>query len=281
MRRTLLFCTAGDALLPLFCFALPAPVLWLGFTHLLVTLLSLHACLRRKESAVDPVMLPLGAVFGPGGMALFIWSEPLRRRFQRRRKLAAETIEAEVRFGQRDVTAPERLSRILEKRIRYPEPDEVGSLAQMLRYGDIQARYQALETVVISFEPRLSPLIAAALADADQTIRALAAAAATQISANLVEQRKELEAKVRTSSDLAHRFSLLLLLCDHGCHNQLLSQAQRARFCEEAYKATDDIEQLLDAADPRRGELEQIRSRVKPLTGENNRLAEVQRLATG
>ena len=273
MSRILLCCAVGDALLLLLCWALPTAVLWLGSGHIMLTLWCLYKCLRRTEGGADPVMLPVGAVFGPAGMALLTWSEPYRRRFRRRRQLTARAIDVQKRSGRQDVTALERLSRILEERIRYPECDEVGSLAHMLRYGDLQSRYQALETVVTSFEPRLSALIVAALADEDQTIRALAAAAATQISSNLVKHRRELDTKLGTSFDLAHRYSLLLLLVDHGCHNRLLPQAQRARLLQEADHEAIAIEKLLDPLDPCRSEFEQLLSQLRHSPTDSRRSA--------
>src|SRR3546814_1069079 len=120
---------------------------------------------------------------------------PPTRRAVRKSQIAYRNVRTGKRRKVGEMSPVERLGRILDDRVRYPESDEIGSLATMLRYGNLQARYRALETAVISFEPRLSPLIVMALSDEDQTIRALAAAAAAQVSYNLAQQRGALQAR--------------------------------------------------------------------------------------
>lgn len=237
--------------------------LWFAPGHLILTLAALAACLiRSPRSKVRALILPIGAAFGPCGMLLFGLLAPYLSKFRRRRQLTYRVIRTRRFHNARDITPIERLARILDERVRYPEPDQVGSLAGMLRYGTLQSRYKALETVVTSFEPTLSPLIVIALSDEDQTIRALAAAAAAQISSNLAQQRRELEAKIAPNHNLDDRYSLAMLLADHGCYNQLLPQAQRARLCHEAAGQIQDIIKMLPANDMRQGPLRAIRSQL-------------------
>jgi polysaccharide biosynthesis protein PelE len=262
--RTLLLWSLADWAILLFASdMLPVRGYWFALGHLLLTLGVLHRSRKwLQDGKVGGLALPIGAAFGPGGMLFLILLSPHLLKLQRARHLTYQTIRMRRYYGARSVTPIERLARILDGRLHYPEPDEVGSLAAMLRHGNLQARYKALEIVVISFEPRLSPLIAMALADEDQTIRALAAAAAAQISYNLAQQRRQLEAKIAPSQNLDDRYALALLLADHGCHNQLLPKAQRARLCQEAAGHVRQISEILPRGDVRRRELRTIGSQI-------------------
>lgn len=136
--------------------------------------------------------------------------------------------------GPLDVSAaaqPISLGCILDERVRVPEPEALGSLLVTLRHGTLTERQAALETVVRSLEPRLSPIIAAALADPDQTIRALAASASAQIVQDLTRRRRELESACRSDASAAN--CLGSLLDAHGRHNVLLSAGARARLVGE------------------------------------------------
>ncbi|KQT31320.1 hypothetical protein ASG29_15280 [Sphingomonas sp. Leaf412] len=115
------------------------------------------------------------------------------------------------------------VGRLLDGRIRHSAPEALGSLAAILRHGDISSRRSALEAVVRSFEPALSPLVLLALSDRDQTIRALAAAAAARITQNFMAARERLEA----AGDLP---ALTALLAEHARANVLLSETQRAQL---------------------------------------------------
>lgn len=265
MIQLLILCGLGDlSLLLLASATVPLGSLWFAAAHAALTLLALAGCLVRSKGArIRALVLPIGAAAGPCGMLLLMLLAPRLRSFRRKRQLTYRRIRTGRYHGARSVTPAERLARILDERVRYPEADEVGSLAGMLRYGSLQSRYNALETAVTSFEPQLSPLIAMALADQDQTIRALAAAAAAQINYNLVQQRRELEAKIAPSQSLDDRYSLAMLLADHGCHNQLLPQAQRARLCQEAAGQLRDIRRVLPAQDARQRSLRFIGSQVR------------------
>ncbi|EPR09673.1 hypothetical protein M527_05975 [Sphingobium indicum IP26] len=207
--------------------------------------------------------LPVGAAIGPAGMLGCLMLAPLARRSGRKRQIAYRNVRTGKRRKVGEMSPVERLGRILDDRVRYPESDEIGSLATMLRYGNLQARYRALETAVISFEPRLSPLIVMALSDEDQTIRALAAAAAAQVSYNLAQQRGELQARIAPSQHLDDRYALAMLLADHGCFNQLLPQGQRLRLCQEANRKLAEIAGLLKGGDIRRRALQAARAQLR------------------
>lgn len=129
--------------------------------------------------------------------------------------------------------APATAARMLDGRFTPPTPDMLGSLATVLRHGDIAARRHALEAVVRSFEPGLSTLILQALSDPDQGIRALAAAASARVARNLAQRRAALEARMAKGEPQAER-ALAVLLADHARDNVLLSDAQRAAMRREA-----------------------------------------------
>lgn len=264
MIRTLSLYALGDvALLPASIW-LPAGTVWFASAHLALTLTALWACLLRSpdQATARTLILPIGAAFGPCGMLCLVLLSPHLWVLRRRRQLIYRPIRNRRYYGARTINPIERLARILDERIRYPEVDEIGSLAGMLRHGSLQSRYKALETVVTSFEPRLSPLIIIALSDEDQTIRALAAAAAAQISYNLTQQRQELEAKIAPSQNMDDRYALAILLTDHGCHNQLLPHAQRMRLCQEAAAQVREIGKMLPEGDVRQRPLRAISSQV-------------------
>jgi hypothetical protein len=98
----------------------------------------------------------------------------------------------------------------------------------------VAERRRALETVVRSFEPALSPLIALALTDSDQTIRALAAAASARVAENLVLARARLSARVADGGDPDAVTNLARLLGDHARSDVLLSDSQRLHLREDA-----------------------------------------------
>ncbi len=129
------------------------------------------------------------------------------------------------------------VARMLDGRILYAEPDTLHSLVTVMRHGKVADRRRALETAVRSFQPALSPLVALALTDSDQTIRALAAAASARVVQNLSDSRATLEAK---GADGEARATLLALLADHARANLLLSDSQRAHLRDDALALLDD-----------------------------------------
>ena len=126
------------------------------------------------------------------------------------------------------------VARMLDGRVHHATPDTLSSLVTIMRHGAVAERRRALETVVRSFEPALSPLIALALTDGDQTIRALAAAASARVAENLVLARARLSARVADGVDPDAATSLAKLLADHARSDVLLSDSQRLHLREDA-----------------------------------------------
>lgn len=136
---------------------------------------------------------------------------------------------APSRVGRRGATLA--AARMLDGRVHHAGPDTVSSLVTVLRHGDVGARRRALETVVRSFQPSLSPLIALALTDGDQTIRALAAAASARVAQNLMVSRATL---AEYNDDPETTTRLAALLADHARSDVLLSDSQRGHLREDA-----------------------------------------------
>jgi hypothetical protein len=126
------------------------------------------------------------------------------------------------------------VARMLDGRVHHATPDTLSSLVTIMRHGAVAERRRALETVVRSFEPALSPLIALALTDSDQTIRALAAAASARVAENLVLARARLSARVADGGDPDAVTNLARLLGDHARSDVLLSDSQRLHLREDA-----------------------------------------------
>jgi hypothetical protein len=123
------------------------------------------------------------------------------------------------------------LNRLLDDRIHHPEPRVLGSLMVVMRAGSIEARSKALATVVRTFDPRLSKIVLLALNDPDQTIRALAAATASQVAHIIADDREILNS--RNKSDTVRALACERLL-HHARYNVLLSQMQRKSLLHEA-----------------------------------------------
>lgn len=240
-------------------------IYWFAPMHMALAIATLLIVVRRLHgmSALQSFALPVGAALGAPGMLLCLLMAPLAVSSRRRKQIVYSNIRiGRYRIGNA-LSPVERLGRILDERVRYPDCDEIGSLATILRHGSLQARYRALETAVTSFEPRLSPLIVMALSDEDQTIRALAAAAAAQVSYNLTLQISELQARIAPAQDPDDRYALAMLLADNGCFNQLLPQSQRARLCQDACRKLDELTEQLAATDIRRRALRTARAHVR------------------
>lgn len=183
----------------------------------------------------------IAGVLGPLGILAAL---PFRGAFAR----AVPTDEAI--FGARTAKAGRRgaglaAARMLDGRVHHAGPETLGSLIAILRHGDVPARRRALETVVRSFEPSLSPLIALALTDRDQTIRALAAAASSRVAQNLLLTRARLDAQIEVAEEPAAAGTLAALLADHARADVLLSDSQRGHLRNDAVA-------LMPADDPAR-----------------------------
>ena len=201
--------------------------------HLALTLAALAVWLRYQlaTEVYDVPVLVLGAAFGPGGMLFCSLFKPwvwIARAY----RLAGATPELGVQDpGKVAETPVGTLNRVLDGRITFPEADQLESLNTTLRFGGLADRRKALEAIVRSFEPRLSPLIAIALTDRDQTIRALAAAASAQISSDVTQKVSEVECKLAQQACSRELALLTIALADHGCSNVLLPQTQRMHIC--------------------------------------------------
>ncbi|MEO7915690.1 MAG: hypothetical protein ABJA20_00550 [Novosphingobium sp.] len=207
------------------------PSLWFGAIHTGLTLASLLYLRNhpRRGEGWNCLALPLGAIVGPCGIVALLvlrpWSNVSARRRRRRNPVDAEAQRAASQM-------PRIIARLLDQRMYFPPADRTESLGTILRHGSLEIRCKALETVVRSFEPRLSPLVVMALSDADQTVRALAAATSAQVSANLVDRVAHVEAKPLKSIDEQYEFAMMLV--DNGCRNVLLSDSQRIKLRSKA-----------------------------------------------
>lgn len=201
------------------------PVGWVLLVHAALTISGLAIWLRGGGEGFVP------AIFGLLGPLPILLAVPIDRAFRQRRPVAFELpFEA---AGQAARTGADlKVARMLDGRVLHADAETLYSLVTIMRHGDVAARRQALETVVRSFQPALSPLIALALTDPDQTIRALAAAAAARVGQNLTLARTALES--HAIDDPAASATLAALLADHARGDVLLSDSQRAHLRDDA-----------------------------------------------
>lgn len=208
---------------------------WFVPLHLGLTIVALAVSHRKmsRRGGWDSLAFPVGAALGPCAMLAIYLIKPWSF-------FAPQTVGPIVpSFSKRKlnscgpVTPMGVLARMLDRRITFPATDQVESLVTILRSGCLTARRKALETAVRSFEPRLSTLIAAALRDEDQTIRALAAAASAQVGHNLTEQLIELGV---TDPSFDKLYMRAMLQFDHGCHNVLLPGPLRGKYRRAAFE---------------------------------------------
>ncbi len=218
--------------------ALGGTALPILLVHVLLTLAALGVWLTGGRIGVAPAVV---GMLGPAPLLACCLLFPGTRILPRRRD---DTLD-EAQAPRRPRSAA--VARLLDGRVRHAAPDTLGSLATVMRHGEVAARRTALETVVRSFEPALSPLVALALTDRDQTIRALAAAAAARIVRNLGEARAALEHRVATG-DVGAAPILAALLADHARANVLLSTAQRQHLRDAALSLHHDPRAAMEAA---------------------------------
>lgn len=220
MLAILVLCALGLAdLALLFATAFPDGVRLFG--HLALSLVGYAASWKIRpiglRVAVAGVLGPVGLIVAQG----LAW----RRRLQ-----LPAPVDRDESAG---LALPATAARMLDGRIHTPPPESIGPFSTVLAHGDVAARRHALEAVVRSFRPTLSPLIVQALADPDQTIRALAAAAAARVIGNLTEHRTALTVRSQ-QGDVEAKDALVVLLADHARGNALLSDAQRRAMRQEA-----------------------------------------------
>ncbi|KQM65518.1 hypothetical protein ASE75_04445 [Sphingomonas sp. Leaf17] len=204
---------------------------WLLAGHAVLSAIA-YARWLRHGTAIGLAPAILGAL-GPVGLLVGVLAH-------RPSASAAKTVdEDEAVFGPMPARHRHRgamlaVARMLDGRVHHGEPETAHSLVTMMRHGDVGDRRRALETVVRSFQPALSPLVALALTDSDQTIRALAAAASARVVQNLALSRAAIEARVAAGTDPEAHDALATLLADHARANVLLSDSQRAHLRADA-----------------------------------------------
>ncbi len=233
MIAVLLPLAVGDALLLPAHLVLGVDVGWVMAVHSALTMAGLAAWLRR--GAAGGFASAMLGVLGPIGLLAAL---PLGRLSRAGVPRASDELFGRVSPRMARRGARLAVARLLDGRIRHATPETLGSLVTIMRHGNVPARRRALETVVRSFEPALSPLIALALTDRDQTIRALAAAASARVVENLASARERLSARIALAAegpdgtDAAQ--TLARLLADHARADVLLSDSQRMHLREDA-----------------------------------------------
>ena len=224
----------ADVLLcvPAFTLGLPSPS-WFAAAHTILTAGAFMAVRRRPGQCEgwNTLALSLGAVAGPCGIGFLILARPWPAASAKRDPKPDVVHPAK----NAEPSPPSIIARLMDQRIRFPDDCAVESLETILRHGDLLSRCKALETAVRSFEPRLSPLVATALSDPDQTVRALAAATSAQVSANLATRIARMEAQ--ESDSIAEQYELAMLLFENGVYNVLLSHSQRVNLRTKAREA--------------------------------------------
>lgn len=233
MIAVLLPLAVGDALLLPAHLVMGVDVGWVMAVHSALTMLALAVWLRR--GAAGGFASAMLGVLGPIGLLAAL---PLGRLSRAGVPRASDDLFGRVSPRMARRGARLAVARLLDGRIRHATPETLGSLVTIMRHGNVAARRRALETVVRSFEPALSPLIALALTDRDQTIRALAAAASARVVENLASARERLSARIALAAegpdgtDAAQ--TLARLLADHARADVLLSDSQRIHLREDA-----------------------------------------------
>ncbi len=233
MIAVLLPLAVGDALLLPAHLVLGVGVGWVMAVHSALTMAGLAVWLRR--GAAGGFASAMLGVLGPIGLLAAL---PLGRLSRTGVPRASDDLFGRVSPRMARRGARLAVARLLDGRIRHATPETLGSLVTIMRHGNVAARRRALETVVRSFEPALSPLIALALTDRDQTIRALAAAASARVVENLASARERLSARIALAAeepdgtDAAQ--TLARLLADHARADVLLSDSQRIHLREDA-----------------------------------------------
>lgn len=205
---------------------------WAGrggaIAHGLATFLAIVVVAVRARHRRPPYVLSMVGASAFGPVAMLIAFAVARARVEAMRaggatpaRMSHLTLMPPRGSGRRLV------DRIAEDQVALPTSAMLGSLHDMLRYGDIAGRQSAIATVVTNFEPRLSSIIARALTDPEQSVRAQAAAAATEITASLHKTRKAM-----AQGDDPRSFAAYLV--EQGRHNVLLSDGMRRQLLEQA-----------------------------------------------
>lgn len=200
--------------------------------------LAMLPAIRGRSARPGGAAVWVACALGPAGILVVFAAQRMLRGRRFTLPLAGTTAQA----GESE-RAPITATRILDERVRHCDADRLGSLTRVFRRGTTSDRQAAIEAVISRFEPRLTPIIALALADRDQTIRALAASASTQIAQRLARRKAHLEVAIAHGGQIADQIVLADLLAAHGRHDVLLSDTQRERISNQArvlFRATLD-----------------------------------------
>lgn len=234
---------------------IPSASLMVLSAHALAGLTTLAFILRR-DRVVAPAILPclLGLAAGPLGIVIALVLTKVNRRFPGNAPARDWT---ELLCGRAEVRDRRLVDRVCDNRVRHPSPGELSSFYDILRFGNVTMRQRVVATVVRSFEPALAPVIARALTDPDQSVRAQAAAAATDFQNNFTSRRRALEARAASSGDPAAKTELAMLL-GQNAEIVLFSDTVRATLLNESIAALTELRDcnaLSPAADRRLAEL--------------------------
>lgn len=189
---------------------------------------------RRFSPVLAMALGPIGVLIGMVAPAVGAWT--YRFRLGDRHDSVEKGPIAQPRRPSQ--TPGAMVARLLDGRVRHPDPDSLGSLMGVLRHGNIDERRGALEATVRNFDPRLSSIVAKALTDHDQTIRALAAAAASRIAQKLAEERLAFM-DAATVGDRTILDRLGPILWDHSQFDLLLSATQRNQIARDVIGVAD------------------------------------------
>lgn len=211
--------------------------------HMLLS--SMAVVLAFRANSTRGVAAMVGMALGPAGMigGIFMASVWVWPGAARKSGAVSDDPKPAPASG-----AGAMVARLLDGRVRHPDPDGLGSLITILRHGTVDERRGALETAVRNFDPRLSPVVTRALTDDDQTIRALAAAAATRIAQRLAEERAAY-AQAQATGDRENATRTGALLWDHSRFDILLSQTQRDQIARDVSGEDADRQQIMTLND--------------------------------
>lgn len=234
-----------------------------GLGHALLTAATL-ATARTLPDWRRPggTMLWIAAVFGPVGLLAGRLLQPLLASLPLRLHLPAPD-------GDEWDEPPEPVAATLALP---PDPALIGSMAPVFRHGRIGDRQAAIEAAVLSYQPRLSVIVAMGLTDGDQTIRALAASASTRAGQLLIDRRRRLERAIEAYDRLDDRIALATMLADHGEHDRLLSPARRAKLRGEAATMVRRVLTRLRPDDIRAPAMQILLQRLQPEGGDPDTL---------
>lgn len=229
MTRRLVALSVLETLVLTACWMSDIAAGWGLAAHVVFSVLGFTLWLR-SGAATNFAAAMLGVLGPPGLLVAVLFEGPSRlSRLRSDDEMFGPVAGRSAQRGARLAVA-----RMLDGRVHHATPDTLSSLVTIMRHGAVAERRRALETVVRSFEPALSPLIALALTDGDQTIRALAAAASARVAENLVLARARLSARIADGTDPDAATELARLLGDHARSDVLLSDSQRLHLREDA-----------------------------------------------